>query len=223
MSGLYRFDTIIQSTTNLPRDQIINSWHFYKEDSFTDDFENVRDMLRDFFTVGSSINGSNTVAVKMWIPESITQNTVLVRAYKVGATPGSPPDWSGSFNFGARGSATPLPAEVALCLSFQSEHEDGVPQARRRNRKYLGPFGSNANSTEGRPSSAVINSIVAAARDLKQASAASLYWKWVVYSPTSDTYEEVDDGWVDNAWDTQRRRGRASTARTTWTQSSPPD
>jgi len=42
-------------------------------------------------------------------------------------------------------------------------------------------------------------------------------WDWVVYSPTNGNTVNVDNGWVDNAFDTQRRRGLAVTARTNWT------
>jgi hypothetical protein len=38
--------------------------------------------------------------------------------------------------------------------------------------------------------------------------------KWVVYSPKLDAFAEVDNLWVDNAFDTQRRRGERPTART---------
>jgi len=65
------------------------------------------------------------------------------------------------------------------------------------------------------------------------ASSASAVWKWAVFSPTiaggwflPDTegppnlpaaYSPVQSGWVDNAWDTQRRRGLEATARTVFT------
>jgi hypothetical protein len=52
---------------------------------------------------------------------------------------------------------------------------------------------------------------------MKAAAIASASWDWVVYSPTDDAYHEVANGWVDNAWDTQRRRGYKPTSRTTFT------
>jgi len=54
--------------------------------------------------------------------------------------------------------------------------------------------------------------------------AGGLSVKWAVYSPTTDAVDTIDnafndvlDGWVDNAFDTQRRRGPAATTRITWT------
>jgi hypothetical protein len=38
-----------------------------------------------------------------------------------------------------------------------------------------------------------------------------------VWSPSNGDAVPVTDGWVDNAWDTQRRRGIDRTARSTWT------
>jgi hypothetical protein len=39
---------------------------------------------------------------------------------------------------------------------------------------------------------------------------------WVTVSPTAGTSGVVTDGWVDNAWDTQRSRGAAPTMRIDW-------
>jgi hypothetical protein len=113
-----------------------------------------------------------------------------------------------------------LPSEVALVLTFQGPIVSGTPQARRRGRVYLGPFSSaSADSATGRPASALLSTMSTAAIALKVASVAATDWDWVVISnvnPAVPVSTIVTNGWVDNAWDTQRRRGIAFTARGAW-------
>lgn len=107
-----------------------------------------------------------------------------------------------------------LPAEVAMVLSFQAVKVSGSPQARRRGRIYLPFLKSSLNGADGRPTATIITAMATAADTLVTASKASTTWKWVVYSPTDNAGRPVTDGWVDNEWDTQRRRGRVRTSRT---------
>jgi hypothetical protein len=41
-------------------------------------------------------------------------------------------------------------------------------------------------------------------------------YDWCVYSPTSNMLFPISQIWVDDAWDTQRRRGVKATTRTTY-------
>lgn len=108
----------------------------------------------------------------------------------------------------------PLPPEVALCLSFQAARVSGVPQSRRRGRIYLPFFDETGNGTDGRPASGVVSSTVTAAQAFLDASDASATWAWNVWSTVNGSPSIVANGWVDNEWDTQRRRGRPATSRT---------
>jgi hypothetical protein len=47
-------------------------------------------------------------------------------------------------------------------------------------------------------------------------TALTLDTTWSVWSEANQTASPVRDGWVDDAWDTQRRRGLDSSARTTF-------
>lgn len=95
-----------------------------------------------------------------------------------------------------------------------------MPQARRRGRIYLGPFGQTVLGTTAvtsdRPLAAAVTAIANAATALATATAGAVV-PWVIYSPTNGSGAVVTDGWVDNAFDTQRRRGVAATSRTLWT------
>jgi len=110
-----------------------------------------------------------------------------------------------------------LPLECAVVLSFHSAFIAGVPNARRRGRIYLGPWGQNAlgsgNATQF-PSVAasVRTNILAGAPKLGLQISRPL--QWVQYSPTTGEAHPVQGGWVDDEFDTQRRRQSKATSRT---------
>lgn len=124
-------------------------------------------------------------------------------------------------------SGTALPGEVALCLSFRGANASGVNMARRRGRVYLGPLGTNVIGAAGatdagiRPSQTVIDDILAQAAAM--ATGTSGAYRLAIYSPRTHTAsldldqatEDAVELWIDNAFDTQRRRGAAPTGRTT--------
>lgn len=115
------------------------------------------------------------------------------------------------------------PAEVALCMSYASLFVSGEAAARRRGRTYIGPLASSQFDTAtGRPAPGIISGVQAAAAALLASSNASADWKWVVYSRVRAEegalvpYSFVTNGWIDNEWDIQRRRGLRPTTRTTF-------
>lgn len=221
---IVRFDTIFQSTSGLPKDAVVNTWHFRTAAGVIGptDYDNVRDMLKDFFTKAYTISGSATARVSSFMTNQATSGTVLVKGYILGETPGAPPDYSSTFGLAGVGSTAPIPSEVALCVSFQAALADGTNQRRRRNRKYIGPFSTAALGSVGRPATSLQNSLIAAGREMILASNASLTWDWVGYSPTDAQYWVIDNGWVDNAWDSQRRRGLSGSSRVVFADDAPP-
>lgn len=116
------------------------------------------------------------------------------------------------------------PEEVACVLSYSGTVASGENRARRRGRIYIGPIAGIGVVTGGRVliSPGTITLFTGAANALLTASNAAAGWSWVVFSPTNFAlnqgegtwYTEVVRGWMDNAFDTQRRRGPAATART---------
>ena len=110
-----------------------------------------------------------------------------------------------------------LPREVALCLSFQASRVSGVAQARRRGRVYFGPFAvASNNGTTSRPDNALITAVRDGAQAFVNLSSTDPDWEWFVISEATGTPigNSVHDGWVDDAWDTQRRRGQDPSTRT---------
>lgn len=114
-----------------------------------------------------------------------------------------------------------MPQEVSICLSFHAVQESGAPQARRRGRVYLGPWKDivleGSGAVPGRPTEQVMDTIVAAAVALE--SAVRLTAPWGVWSRRDSVGRFVVGGWVDDEFDTQRRREHGPLSRTLWTAS----
>lgn len=112
--------------------------------------------------------------------------------------------------------AQPLPDEVACCLSYSAGAASGVNMARRRGRVYLGPLNVAAVVAVGnespRPAAAFKTAVLAAATEWNNGLVGSAC-AWVQYSPTAGTVTNVAEFWMDDAFDTQRRRGVAPTSR----------
>jgi len=143
-----------------------------------------------------------------------------------GSPAGSPfhtTDWAlGSAAVGS----TDLPAEVAVVLSYHSTYgsapERGPnntrPRQRLRGRIFLGPLNSSAitASSSGR----VVNdpnfreTIAACAATLM--TTGTLTAMWVQWSRVNRDYWDVVGGHIDDAFDTQRRRGEDADVRKLW-------
>lgn len=116
-----------------------------------------------------------------------------------------------TWNLGTTGTST-APTELAWCVSYEAPQQSGEPQARRRGRFYLGPLASTVmDATTGRFAAAKQDILGVAVQNLLDASQAATTWAWAVYSRADAAAIEVVHAWVDNAYDTQRRRGLLST------------
>jgi hypothetical protein len=146
----------------------------------------------------------------------LAQNNHDIQFYRESDPTPRVPRYESTFNLVSAPSGSPLPREVALCCSFQAGRISGESQARRRGRVYIGMLDSATVGADGRPDAAVIDAVAAFGNAILGPSLASTSWKWAVYSRMNGSGSEVLDGWVDNAFDTQRRRGDAPTARTTF-------
>lgn len=204
MPGVIRAICTLETDTALPQDSAVNVFHF--QGPVPDDIDahtQVHNMLQTFYgdigsVLSSLLTGGGTI--KSYALDDPEPRSPVLETDITGVTTGV-------------GKA--LPQEVALCLSFQGVKVSGEPQARKRGRVFIGPLDDDTNRADNaRPFSTAINTIKDAAGDLLVASNTGFPVPWAVYSRVNDIAYHVDNGWLDDAWDTQRRRGVAPTTRT---------
>jgi hypothetical protein len=216
---IHRAVAIFGSDTGLPKDSVVNTFHFQNgvvNPPTATDMDEVDAALESFYGttqtgttqeldtfMSARLNG--TMTIKHYDLFDASPRTPLRTTIAPAIVPG----------------ADALPEEVALCLSYQGVALSGFPQARRRGRIFVGPLSVSALvQATGLPNTSangVIDTIAACGSFLKAHTWAAGGNRWIVYSPTNDDFVNVDNGWVDNAFDTQRRRGEAPTTRQLWT------
>lgn len=111
-----------------------------------------------------------------------------------------------------------LPSECSAVLSYHG----AIPVTpRRRNRIYLGGF-ANAASFEGtganppRLAGTLRTNVIAAAQAMHADNDVAEV-QWMGWSGADGTMFALAGGWIDDAWDTQRRRGTDASVRNIFT------
>lgn len=202
--ALYKIQSTLYMTSGIPEDSVVNTLWVESTDSaeVTGEFVPLVATALDNF--------------RAHYPSTVRQLNHSIKTYAmVDPEPRAPIDdfvWS----FTNAPTGNPAPPELALCLSFQGARISGEPQARRRGRIFVGPLDVGDIHTDGRPTSGLIDDVVLLGQSFLAASLSMTGGRWVVWSPTDASSAEVTDGWVDNAFDIQRRRGVSPTVRTSW-------
>lgn len=242
--SLIRAVVELERVSAIPEDTVVNVFHFRDVGGsgiITTDLDEIEDALIAFY---NSVATGATKTIAAFLAQSMSRvtNRAKIKFYNKNINPDSgdfgSPIRTTSWTLGAidAGPPTGLTGEAACCLSFEGdltnipETEANPspppaffrPAARRRGRVYIGPLNEAAiqensgTDFEVKPSSALLSSLRFSGEDLRDYPLTG-GWEWVVYSPTDDQAYTVVTGFVDNAFDTQRRRGNASTSRTLWT------
>jgi len=210
MSTVLRVQAILQATSLQPEDASINVWHFqHLSGDRGDAVTEIKERLDTFYASIAAIYNENT-----------TTGVITYKTYDlVDPEPRAPIDVH-QFAAHTLDDADALPTECAIVMSFQGEITSGLNQRRRRGRLYLGPLSIGpASTTSGyvRVGATTLDDLQTAANVLLAAN--DLQVRWCVFSPTTAgtppwTETElglasvaVHDGWFDDAFDTQRRRG----------------
>lgn len=196
--------------SNLPEDRVVNTFHFTGSGSYAATVELALDNVESFYTDLQGGITSISYYLSAWV-----QRSAELRAYDLESAKPRIPTIRPITLPGTSG--TGMPEEVAVCLSYL-----GAPPAtrRRRGRIFFGPLSQGAvipasSSQPARPEPAVIAALNSAATTL--AAYGSLA-QWCVRSTLpAENFVPITHGYVDNALDTQRRRGPVTTARTEWT------
>lgn len=197
----------LPATSALAEDAATNTLHFSAPGvNLTDEINLIHGNLTTFYQ-----------AIDTYLSPKLS-TTANVKYYDLDDPKPRPPKSEQTMGLAAF-PGTALASELAVCLSYQAARVAGSDQAHRRGRIYLGPLNSSAAGTttaSDRPASSMLTAIGVAATALATDSFADGV-PWHVYSPTLLSSAPVTDGWIDNAFDVQRRRGVQATSRTLWT------
>jgi len=213
MSDIVKAVVSFQGASGLPEDRFVNTFWFVVDDTTDPILTSVSERLVDFY---NTLYVDNPIAGYL---SSVINRGADDGTIDIYQTPGAslPPIFTWSFTPEAAASANDYASEVAVCLSFKNDSVTSVPQRNRRGRIFLGPLNTaavNEVSNVVRPSTAITGDLAVAGATLKAADDADAVW--VVYSRVLDQTFPVESGWIDNALDTQRRRGFSATTRTAW-------
>lgn len=219
MSSIIRVEVTLPYTTNLPRDIAMNVFHFTVPDEYGEgDFIAIAEALEEFYN--DNVDGSNTNIARLISPVvSRGENACSMVFSDVQMDP-SLPLFQADWTLGAPIATSSLPLEVALCLSIRATPAIPVPIRRRTGRIYLGPLVTTISQTPANEmpnvSSALRGQLALACQRLIDPETLDAQ-AWSIYSRVDDAAYEVSGGWIDNEFDTQRRRAQDPTARTVWT------
>jgi hypothetical protein len=209
----YKVQVTLNHDSALPEDQVVNTWHVSGTVA-PSEWTAIRNRFTDFY--GAAGTGmSNTIMARL---SSVLDGTGRFRAYNLADPLPRVPVHDGTFT-GLVPGGTALPSEAACCLSYKAAGVSGTNSARRRNRVYIGPLAQSAMASTTNPmiDSAFRTDLTKALQILKTAiqTATSGLATLVGFSPTDGVSWTIDQAWVDDAPDTQRRRGKSPTTRTT--------
>lgn len=216
--GGIRAIVIIPGKSGLARDVFVNSFAFRThggvpvDDGFRDQ---VASALASFYLNGAS--GINPISSYFGQYADRGANKAVIKTYDMNEAPPRTP-LSSSFTLAAMsGSAVAMPNEVAACLSFKASTQKGP---RGKGRVFVGPLNGGVvvetSDNTLRPSTAFMNSLLNAGVVLRAAGVDPPVPEWCIYSTFGPTHlHPVTDLWVDNEFDTIRKRGERATSRVT--------
>lgn len=216
--ALVRIMAVFQGASLAPEDRFVNTFHFADLiSSYESVLEDLHSAVQDFYSSTSS--GGNTLGNHI---SAYVNRSYVTQAYNLADPPPRSPDVSG--NSLAPALETGLPEEVAVCLTLRGEPP---VTPRRRGRLYIGPLSRHAGVLEGgttvthaHPANSsagmLVQNMIASAGALVAASSlAGCPWSIRSTRP-SENFVPIVGGWVDNSFDTQRRRGPDSDDRDEW-------
>lgn len=203
---------VFQGGSGLPEDRFINVFHFTGGGVAASDMAAAAARVAEFY---DSVPAGASTAVGGFLSPYI-QRAFEVRVYDLD-TPKPRVPTIGTYTLPASVNPSGMPEEVALCVSYTA-----APPItkRRRGRIYIGPLNQSAavfvpaSTTDfSHPGEEFTNTCAFAAAFLAQDGTVD----WVIRSslPT-ENFVRIAAGYVDNAFDTQRRRGPDPTTRTPW-------
>lgn len=196
--------SVMNMTSNIAKDASVNVFHVLVTPPTASSDSTIANSWQTFMRALSGL-----------FPSTVATTGHTFRIYDLSDLEPRAPIYEGTWSFSGALSGSSAPPELCLTTSFQGERESGLLQRRRRGRMYLGPLDASVVDV-GRISPTDASTVATATKGLVDAINGITDHKFCVYSRADDAFVPVDNGWVDNAVDVQRRRGLAASARTTW-------
>lgn len=212
LNDFFRAQVVLKGKSGLAEDVYVNNFVFRNDQGVVADVNDAADAIAARLSAFYTTPGANGARVGQYLSGRAIQQQAEIRVYDLGQAPPRMPHVR-PLDLGAL-SGTGLPEEVALCLSYYA----GRPLPRRRGRIYVGPLADTAVQTgtgNVEPHPSFRQTLAQAAAGLASQSATAQV-RWHLLSQTDQSAHMITGGWIDNAFDTQRRRGSKATARTTW-------
>lgn len=233
----YLTQLILHRTTGLPEDDSVMTLHTASDEGAAG-VPATASAINGYIAAAfyDAVDGGGNRLSRFLSTEVSRVNLPTLKTYD-NQFPGSPLAVDTMVALGAPLTAGPVssyPAEVAVCLSFRADYgslleqagDDADPDAaperprsRVRGRVFFGPCDlACGDGAPSRPTSIVTPLLDFANRmkDINTAPRNGADVFWAVHSKEAGGVSlPVTTAWVDNAWDIQRRRGVAPTARTT--------
>lgn len=220
MPTVLRVQASHASVSGLPADANVNVWHFKCAatdplDAATEIIDNLTSFYEGIEDIFCANTASGNIDYKVYDLEDDEPRVPIHTFSQPAITPTT---------------GDGLPTECAICLSFQGAPGSGLNPRRRSGRIYLGMLSTGVTTT-------VTGFVQVAAPTLStiQTAAATLLGDlnpllavWAVFSPTTAGAKPWSDaaldaattpvfqGYIDNALDTQRRRGTLPSDRITF-------
>lgn len=217
--AILRATAVLNKKSGVARDAARNVWHFSLPGPFSDtQVGQVGTALGAFYTGRQTFLGNSLAGT------ALAHRIELADVNEGGAGESddviSPLRGTTTFTI-TPDTSDPLPNEVAACLSFSGDlsgvlEEDGLirPRARRRGRVFLGPLASTVNqpvnTTNREPMVSdafkenvldgydlLLNALIGVDTNLRH----------IIYSRTEAVGRVVTRAWVNDEFDTVRRRG----------------
>ncbi len=211
---------IIRMKTGIPADSVINSFHFTTPSPVVlqSELDDVVAALKEFYDTPVQSAFSLSSVGLLLAGDDVSTQLRRIKIRKRQAVKPEPTLEEHEYNTSTGSASGAFPHEVAVVLSYRGVVGAGAVQRRRRGRIYLGPLSNQVGFSENsagdiRPTPSARSTIAAAAARMQNRTGPAI---WSTYSEVDQTASPVLDGWVDNAYDTQRRRGTKATSRTLW-------
>lgn len=202
MTKLYKVTVELESATGLPRDAQQNTWWFDGPDSpSVPQWEQFRSRLVSFY---NSWGTSRSQLALSGAGRLLARDTELPAPAE--------PVYESPITV-TKQNLPPLPFDCAAVVTFAAQPVSGIRVQSLRNRIYLGGLTTGPNDPTGRISSSFRTTVATGYNALVSALEADGEFEHVVYSTKRDEVFTVWNAWMDNQWDTQRRRDQKATAR----------